>query len=271
MKKIKRPVTAIETSRQLGMFKSVKAGKQRRQTVAGSCADMFKDPDPEDIFLGNQSIDTHLEEAGISEPRVLRDILGSLDWTEFEKQYKPKGRKAYHPRLMMGIVLYGVTKGVSSLRGLEQLARMDLGCMWVGGGICPDHSVLGRFINRHSEQITNEFFMAVTRRVLEATDSNCDTVVGDGTVLQAAASRYNLIKREAALEQQQKAREAAKANPDDKELQSRKALADEVAETLERRTEARKKKGKPSDKVKVSRTEPQAMVQPMKNRQRAPS
>ncbi|WP_419591559.1 transposase, partial [Thiolapillus sp.] len=37
----------------------------------------------------------------------------------------------YAPRAMMGLILYGIMQGVSSLRQLERLARTDLGCMWI--------------------------------------------------------------------------------------------------------------------------------------------
>ena len=53
----------------------------------------------------------------------------------------------YAPRLMMGLILYGVMQGVHSLRQLERLARLDLGCMWVTGGIAPDHANIGRFVD----------------------------------------------------------------------------------------------------------------------------
>jgi transposase len=53
----------------------------------------------------------------------------------------------YAPRLMMGLILYGVMQGVHSLRELERLAGLDLGCMWVTGGIAPDPANIGRFVD----------------------------------------------------------------------------------------------------------------------------
>lgn len=41
-----------------------------------------------------------------------------------------------------------------SLRELERLARLDLGCMWVTGSIAPDHADIGRFIVLHEESLT---------------------------------------------------------------------------------------------------------------------
>jgi IS5 family transposase len=99
---------------------------------------------------------------------------------------------------MTGIVLYGLMHGVSSLRELERFARVDLGCMWVSGGNMPDHSVLGRFINRHEVELSALLFEQVVQAVLAKTGSSTRSVAGDGTVIEAMSSRYGVLKREAA-------------------------------------------------------------------------
>jgi hypothetical protein len=98
---------------------------------------------------------------------------------------------------MAGIVLFGLRRGVSSLRELERFARTDLGCMWVSGGITPDHSVLGRFIGRHEAELSQELFAAVVDEALKRTGSNRERLAGDGTTLEAMSSRFALMKREA--------------------------------------------------------------------------
>jgi hypothetical protein len=54
---------------------------------------------------------------------------------------------------MMGLILCGVMQGVHSLREMERLGRLDLGCMWVTGGIAPDHADIGRFIELHKDRV----------------------------------------------------------------------------------------------------------------------
>ncbi len=68
------------------------------------------------------------------------------------------GRAPYAPRAMLGLILYGIMHGVSSLRALERLARVDLGCMWVTGGITPDHANIRRFICLHEQTLVHGFF-----------------------------------------------------------------------------------------------------------------
>lgn len=102
-------------------------------------------------------LEEHLRQAGIVVPFIVADILDAQDWTPFEERYASTGRAPYAPRAMLGLILYGIMQGVSSLRALERLARVDLGCMWVTGGIAPDHANIGRFICLHEQIMAQDF------------------------------------------------------------------------------------------------------------------
>jgi len=82
-------------------------------------------------------------------------LLDEQDWRMFESCYAASGRALYAPRAMMGLIVYGVMKGVHSLRELE---RLDLGCMWVRGAIMPGHANIGRFIVKHEGSLRRIFF-----------------------------------------------------------------------------------------------------------------
>ena len=182
---------------QLNLFEGLSdtgASRQSRR-AAGR---VFIDPDPQQLYLGQLSVKAHLQAAGIRGPLVLRALLSELDWSGFEDNYARTGRAPYSPRSVLGLIVYGLLQGVSSLRGLERLARVDIGAMWVSGGICPDHANIGRFITQHDELLSGSFFIELTGRVLQATGSSATRVAGDGTVIEAACSHYGLIKEEAA-------------------------------------------------------------------------
>lgn len=103
----------------------------------------FVAPDPREIYLGHTRLDAHLEQAGLRRPPIIGELLDEQDWSAFERRYAPHGRAPYAPQCMLGLILCGVMQGITSLRDLEQLARADLGCMWVSGGIPPDHANIG--------------------------------------------------------------------------------------------------------------------------------
>ena len=60
--------------------------------------------------------------------------------------------------------------------------------MWMTGGICPDHSVIGRFVLLRAETLSDSFFAGLTASVLKATGSDLSVLGLDGTVIAAARS-----------------------------------------------------------------------------------
>jgi transposase len=224
----------------------------------------FVTGDPKAIFLGTVSLADHLQQSGQMAPFTVADLLDDQDWSVFENRYGPTGRAPYSPRLMLGLILYGVMQGVHSLRELERLARLDLGCMWVTGGIAPDHTNIGRFIGMHENSLTQEFFEGLTSSILAATGSRSTRVAGDGTVIEAACSHYKLLKEEAVKARAEAAQRDLESNPDDVAAQLRQEFSAERLRILEQRKKARQRSGRATDTLGVSPTEPEAMVQPLK-------
>jgi hypothetical protein len=102
-KKIKRRVTRIKTGTQLGFeeFDS-EPGCGPVQVEAPRGGIRFEDPDPREIRIGMQRLDVHLREMGLRDALVLREILSEQDWSAFEGQYSPVGRRGYAPWLIRG-------------------------------------------------------------------------------------------------------------------------------------------------------------------------
>ena len=186
----------ISRTPQFDFFSGV-ADKQKATEPKKECSQTgrrFVAPDASAITLGGATLQHHLEQADQKTPMMVASILDEQDWSSFEDRYACTGRPPYAPRNMVGLIFYGIMQGVTSLRSLERLARLELGCMWVSGGIFPDHANIGRFINMHEASLTGDFFDELTRTVLTKTHSSGQCLAGDGTTIEAACSNYNLIK-----------------------------------------------------------------------------
>ncbi len=240
-------------------------GLKSAETRSAGKRPKFVKPDPKRLFLGMTRLDAYLENIGATDVLALAKALEALDWTRFEELYAGAGRPSYSPRLMAGLIMYGIAQGRTSLRELEALACRDVGCMWVCGGIQPDHSNIGRFILRHAEAFEGSFFADVTVLALKATGSDASRVAGDGTVIQAAGSRYRTLKKEALEAKLKLAEQEASASPDDSAKHERQQKYAQAGEALSERMTARAKQRKASETLRVCTTEPEAPVQKMKN------
>jgi transposase len=224
----------------------------------------FVTGEPKAIFLGTVPLADYLKQSGQVAPFTVAQLLDEQDWSVFENRYGATGRAPYSPRLMLGLILYGVMQGVHSLRELERLARLDLGCMWVTGGITPDHTNIGRFIGMHEASLTQGFFEGLTSSILAATGSRSTRVAGDGTVIEAACSHYKLLKEEAVKARVEVAQRDLESHPDDVAAQLKQQASAERLRIFEERKKARQRSGRATDTLGVSPTEPEAMVQRLK-------
>lgn len=224
----------------------------------------FVSGDPRSIFLGTTRLEEYLKQTGQVEAFTVADLLDAQDWRAFEDRYAATGRAPYAPRLMLGLILYGVMQGVHSLRELERLSRLDLGCMWVTGGIAPDHANIGRFIILHEDSITQDFFESLTGSIVKASGSKSTRLAGDGTVIEAACSHYKLLKSEAVKARVEAASVALMHSPDDPAAQREHHASAQCLTIFEEREKARQRSGRSTDTLGLSASEPEAMVQRLK-------
>ena len=158
----------------------------------------FVTGDRAQLYIGTERADVYLRERGCGWIVALGRELEQVDVTRLEVNYLGGGRPPYAPRLMLGLIVYGLLSQRSTLRQLEQLAKLDVGAWWICGGQQPDHSTIGDFVTRHSAVLTEEFFGELVRGLVGRRAIGAGVVAGDGTMIEAAASRFGLLRQEAA-------------------------------------------------------------------------
>lgn len=255
--------------RQLAMAQRELGLAERRRECAATGSELgeqcFLNPDRADLFLGNQRIDRYLSERGQALAVRLRALLRRLDYGLFAQRYSRHGRKAIHPCNLLGPIVYATLKGRSSLREMEELAQTELGAMWLCGGHLPDHSTVGKFLQLHGEMLSGSFFADLVKTLLGRLGVQRGVVAADGTVIEAAASRFGLMKLEAAQLAAAAARAAAAGAPEDRELAQRAMAAATASQHALERSVRRRQQGAPPAQTVVAPSEPEAVVQPLKS------
>lgn len=79
------------------------------------------------------------------------DSLEARDWTELGISLVPAetGASRYHPRILLGLWVWGFMQGVRSARKLEVAAQEMVSYRWLAGQQTPDHNTLWRFYQAH--------------------------------------------------------------------------------------------------------------------------
>ncbi|PIQ98244.1 MAG: hypothetical protein COV64_02365 [Candidatus Nealsonbacteria bacterium CG11_big_fil_rev_8_21_14_0_20_39_9] len=88
--------------------------------------------------------------------RVFSEIIDRLDTTTFRQQ-KEEGRPAYHPAMMIKVLLWGYATGVRSSRKIEEKLEEDVVFMWLAGLEKPDFRTLCLFRTTNKEALEKIF------------------------------------------------------------------------------------------------------------------
>lgn len=225
----------------------------------------FRCGDRNTLFVGSTPLRRYLTESGQSTYVRIAEQIDRIDVSPLLQTYSPIGRKAIHPRILLGLILFGTLTGRSSLRELEHLAICDVRAWWICRGEQPDHSTIGKFVIAHSEWIDGEGFQAALKQAIHGLGLRPGDAAIDGTVIESAASRLNMLKKDAARAAAEEATRAAAERPDDRSAQRAAASAQRVADAVEERAKARAAYGKPADHVRVAVSDPDAVNQPRKD------
>ena len=272
MRRKRKVVPSSGQSRQSFMVEvEVKGESGEAGRHIGGGRGRFIDDSTEGLQVGNQPLNQYLEEGGLGWVVDLRVELEKLDLTELIVSYQNTGRRPYHPRTILGLIVYGFLCGQLSLRDLESLAVRDVGAWWICGGLQPDHSTIGEFVQRHEGVLSEEFYASVVEQLVKRMKLPAGVVAVDGTVMQAAASHHRLLKKDAAEEAARRARVAAEQAPENAKLQAASHKAQAVSDAVSQRTQKQQAKSSGDGSARVAASEPEAVVQLGKDRAYRPA
>lgn len=121
--------------------------------------------------------------------RLLDETLRACDWTLWEAGYGgTKGRPPIHPRIMAGLILYGLMRRIRSSRMLEYMAGHNVDFIWLVEGLSVDHTTICIFRKQFSQRL-KDLFRQVNRIALQAGMIQLLEMAIDGTRVKANASR----------------------------------------------------------------------------------
>lgn len=152
----------------------------------------YRSYNPNQIILFPQRIDEDI--AGNDPVRIISAIIDQLDLSKFHKLYHGIGRCAYHPRMMLKVIVYAYMNNIYSCRKIEKLLHRDIHFIWLSGCEKPDFITINRFRNRVKEEISDIFTQIVLLLSAKGFVS-LDVEYVDGTKIESKANKYTFVWR----------------------------------------------------------------------------
>jgi transposase len=121
--------------------------------------------------------------------RFVVEVIEGLDLRAMSGSYRGSGSASYHPRMLLGILVYGYATGVFSSRKLERATYDSVAFRFIAANDHPDHDTIAAFRRRFLKEIEG-LFVQVLLLAREMGVLNIGTIGLDGTKIHANASRH---------------------------------------------------------------------------------
>ena len=150
----------------------------------------FRPVDRATPFLLPPSVEDWLPKDHLA--RFVVDIVDQLDLSALTRQYRGAGSAAYHPTVMLGLLIYGYATGVYSSRRIEAATYESIAFRYIAANEQPDHDSLCTFRKRFLKEI-EPLFVQVLCIARQMKLLKLGTIALDGTKVHANASRHSAL------------------------------------------------------------------------------
>ena len=103
------------------------------------------------------------------------------------------GRKGYNPFKLFATIIYCFSNFKSSLREIEKLCIYDVRIMYIMEQQMPDHSIIGKFINKYIVPYQYEIFTMIMKTIIDEYKIDISVQYLDGTKIEANANKYKFV------------------------------------------------------------------------------
>ena len=152
----------------------------------------FKEYHQNQIMLMPPSLEEKVAEGHLA--RYISRVVDELDIEEIEEGYSEVGCRAYHPRMLIKLLLYGYSIGIRSSRRIQKETREDVVFMWLAGLQEPDFRTISDFRKDRIKDI-KKLFKQVLETCRELGMVRCGKVSIDGTKIEANSGKHKLTFR----------------------------------------------------------------------------
>jgi len=147
----------------------------------------YKPVDRDQLFLLPPDVREWLAEDHLA--FFVIEVVDRVDTTALHEAHPlgGVGRQAYHPEMLLALLVYAYCTGVRSSRRIEQLCQVDVAFRVIAANHQPDHSTIARFRADNSSMLES-LFTDVLALCAEAGLVNLGVIAVDGTKMKANAS-----------------------------------------------------------------------------------
>lgn len=127
--------------------------------------------------------------------RIVDQVIDSLDISPLLEQYKGGGSSAYHPKMLLKVIIYAYTQRIYSGRVIAKQLRENIYFMWISAKNTPDFRTINRFRSEKLKEQIQIIFADLVLLLNEKGLIKLENCFVDGTKIEANANKYSFVWR----------------------------------------------------------------------------
>lgn len=156
---------------------------------------MFKDYNMNQLILP-LNVEVKLQNNDIA--FHIHHLIESIPEEAIEPFLRNTGCPAYHPRMMLKIILCAYTQSVFSGRKIEALLKDSLRMMWLAQGYEPSYRTINRFrVYPEVKELIRQCFVQFRCQLVEEKLIEQEAIFIDGTKIEANANKFTFVWKKA--------------------------------------------------------------------------
>jgi len=129
------------------------------------------------------------------EARIINEVVDAMNLSPLLVKYEGGGAPAYHPGMMLKVIIYAYSRDIYSSRSIAQELQTDTAFMFLSGLQSPDFRTICLFRTEHADVLPT-LFVEVVRLCASLGMVGLGHIAFDGTKLKANASVKQTRDRE---------------------------------------------------------------------------
>ena len=166
------------------------AGQKRPRKKAKS-NQVFKHYEQQQVMLLPPSLEELIPEQHLV--RVVNRTIDGLNVEPLVATYKGGGASAYHPLVLVKVLVYAYLSKIYSSRRIAKALREDVNFMWLAAMQRPDFRTLNQFRSSRLKETINEVFGSMVLFLLDHGYIDLQQYFVDGTKLRADNNKHKIV------------------------------------------------------------------------------
>lgn len=152
----------------------------------------FKEYNQKQIQLLPQDLESKIAQDHLA--RLISKTVDDMNLAFIENTYSPNGQRAYDPRMLLKVLVYGYSLGLRGSRKIADRLKEDIVFMWLSGRNTPDFRTISDFRKDKLIDFDN-IFEQILKTCFALNMVRVGKVSLDGTKALASASKNKAVYR----------------------------------------------------------------------------